>query len=414
MRASRATGAWLVGIVLASVMLALRAKTGPDYILDAGPPMDALIHGRWHEFVNARPAMGPLSLLFRAPFAALSQLTGGGGPLDDYNNAYRFGVFPCVVASGVFGLLLERIMRHDGRPFIHRLVVVTLCVVNPVALRALHFGHPEEILGASLAIGGAVAAVYGRAGWMALLLGVAIANKQWALLVLLPAVLPVPWKDLRKPLAWLAGVALAIVVPILVTNPSAFVAVNRTQLDIRTELVQPVSIWWPFMPSAHSAQRPGYHALPSWLGVTARPLLLTVCLVVPLLLATRVRQRPKWRVLPLVALVLLLRCMLDPVNNGYYHEPFFVALVAADAVVGAFGATLVALGALEILTLIRASAAGLSAVYLTWSVPFAIYLAGRAYGVDWGALVRSRGARGRGAEPSPPPSAAGARSPAAR
>jgi hypothetical protein len=104
------------------------------------------------------------------------------------------------------------------------------------------------------------------------------------------------------------------------------------------------------------------------------------------------------RALPLLALVMLLRCALDPLDNGYYHVPFFLALLAADGLSGRFYATAVACVFLQFPTTVQPSAGALNAFYISWAIPFAIYLAGRTYGLDWAALLRSRVARGPAAE----------------
>jgi steroid 5-alpha reductase family enzyme len=82
--------------------------------------------------------------------------------------------------------------------------------------------------------------------------------------------------------------------------------------------------------------------------------------------------------------------------------PFFMALVAADALSGTLTASLVATALLWLTPKVGTSADILNAFYLAWALPFAVYLAGRAYGTSWedvrGAF-RSRAARGRAAAP---------------
>jgi hypothetical protein len=92
----------------------------------------------------------------------------------------------------------------------------------------------------------------------------------------------------------------------------------------------------------------------------------------------------------LLALVMLMRCFLDPVNNGYYHVPFLLALIAADALAGYITPTIVAVIALEVTSRLakHGDLALLCGVYLAWVLPFAVYLAGRTYGLDWRALIR--------------------------
>src|SRR5205085_1063252 len=118
--------------------------------------------------------------------------------------------------------------------------------------------------------------------------------------------------------------------------------------------------------------------IPHWLGQVAHPGIVVVGVGLALLLARRVRANPWERALPLLALVLLLRCLLDPVDNGYYHEPFFIALVAADALTGSLVPTLVATAVLGFLTATTPPPGTLNAIYLVWAIPFAAYLAARA------------------------------------
>jgi hypothetical protein len=138
--------------------------------------------------------------------------------------------------------------------------------------------------------------------------------------------------------------------------------------------------------------------MPDWLGLIARPLIVTMGVALPLVFARRVAADLQGRGLALLALVMLLRCALDPADNGYYHVPFFLALLAADGLSGRFYATAAACVFLQFPTTVQPSAEALNAFYISWSIPFAIYLAGRAYGLDWAALLRTRVARGRAAE----------------
>jgi hypothetical protein len=373
----------LLLVAALSVWLAWRAHANPDYSIDGGPAIDALIHGRIHEFISARPAMGPLSLLIRAPFAALSLITGGGGTLDGYGTAYRFGVFPCVFAAGVLGIVLAEILRRAGRTPAEQWLALVLCMVNPVSQRALALGHPEEILGAVFVVAGMLAALSGRMKLMTVSLALGLLTKQWALFALLPAAIVVGWQRLKRPLIWFAVICLTIGIPILLADPQTLLHANTAQLDIKNEHVQPASIWWPFTDATYVPGRVGYHAMPDVLRRGARPLILALGLLLPLLYARRVRQSPLTRALPLLALIFLLRCCLDPVNNGYYHVPFLLTLIAADALAGWMIPTLVATAGLEAITLVAKHSgdpALISALYLGWSLPFVVYLALRTYG----------------------------------
>src|SRR5205085_12261013 len=84
-------------------------------------------------------------------------------------------------------------------------------------------------------------------------------------------------------------------------------------------------------------------------------------------------------VLHLLALIMLLRCLLDPTDYSYYHAPFITALVTAE-VLGrgrlpyAAGAATAAMWALSELIAPRGASA-LHAGYLAWALPMCAYLA---------------------------------------
>ena len=74
-------------------------------------------------------------------------------------------------------------MARRGRPRAVALLVPAAVLVSPLTYAALQYGHPEELLGAALATGGVLAAARARSPlWRALMLGCAIATKQWAIL----------------------------------------------------------------------------------------------------------------------------------------------------------------------------------------------------------------------------------------
>jgi Glycosyltransferase family 87 len=378
-----------VFVLIASGWIAWHSSSQWDYNDDAGPPIDALAHGRIHEFLAARPVMGPFSLILRAPFTVIANFTARGGESHFYFDDYRLGVLPCMVAAGLLGLWLARLMERRGASVFACAVPVVVCVVNPVSLRAVHFGHPEEVLGAALLAGSAVAAVERKPWTTAILLGLAITNKQWALIgapvVLTLAVLAHDRERLRKPAIALGAIALALVVPFLIVDASSLWHLTRALIDIRNSPVWPANVWYTFMPSLNGeeAQRwaPDLRHMPEWLGLFARPLIFTLAVVLPLAYWRRLKEDLVGRGLALLALVMLMRCALDPADNGYYHVPFLLALVTADALTGRFYATAVACVLLQLPTTLSPTAPDLSIYYLCWSVPFMIYLGARAYGV---------------------------------
>ena len=148
----------------------------------------------------------------RAPFALAAHGLGGGDVA-----VFRAVGLPCLLAGAVLGVSLAAslIARSAGRGTIA--IVVGLCAANPITLRALDVGHPEELLGAALSAGAVLVALRGRPTWAGVLLGLAVANKAWALLAVGPVLLALParrWWALG--IAW--GVALAFMLPLLLAG----------------------------------------------------------------------------------------------------------------------------------------------------------------------------------------------------
>jgi hypothetical protein len=137
--------------------------------------------------------MGALSILVRLPFAALAGFAGGGDLL-----AYQLGSIPCVAAAGVLGLAIARWMERRGASRAACIATVVFSMVNPLTWEALALGHPEELLGGALCAGAVLAALRGHSTRAGLLLGLALATKQWALI----AVLPATWPGSPRPPRW--------------------------------------------------------------------------------------------------------------------------------------------------------------------------------------------------------------------
>jgi hypothetical protein len=411
--------AWVASIMAglaASVWIAHASNTLWDYQHDGGPPIDALVNGRFHEFLAARPVMGPLSLVYRAPFAALGQLIGHGGPANLYLDDYRYGVFACLIAAFVFGVALGHFLEGLGRSQLACAFVALVSVVNPVTLRAVHFGHPEEVLGAAFLTASMLAAVL-RRPWLSLtLLACAVLNKQWGLIgapaVVLTLGIRVGWARLRTPALVMLGLAVALLVPLLVVDANSFWRATKELADLRGTFVFPASIWYGFAPdlpplkAIHS--KVGLHDIPTWLGLVARPLIIAMGIAVPLAFMRRLRQDVLSRAFPLLALVMLLRCALDPEDNSWYHAPFLLALVAADGIAGRFYATAFALFVLAAPNVFNFTPEQLGFFYACWTPAFAVYLGGRAYGLDWGEWLRTRVARAPGAAQAEHPTSSAA------
>jgi hypothetical protein len=215
-------------------------------------------------------------------------------------------------------------------------LALVLCVANPITLPALEFGHPEELLGAVLCVAAVLAAMSGRPIWAGALLGLAIANKQWALVAAGPVLLALP--D-RRPRALLSAVAVAgaFAAPFLLAGSAGFTAVVKSGTASNTSpIFQPWQAWWFFGSHGHivrglyGAIKVGYRSPPGWIEGIAHPLIVAVTVPLTLLCAwlrRRGLRRPPHEALLLLVLLLLLRCVLDPWDISYYSLPLLFALL---------------------------------------------------------------------------------------
>jgi hypothetical protein len=275
-----------------------------------------------------------------------------------------------------------------ARPAAAVLLVSVLAVINPGTFRALHWGHPEELLGGALCVGAIIAATRGRGLLAGVLLGLAVATKQWAVIAIIPTQLAAPAQRLR--LGLVAGaIAVAIGLPAMLLQPQAVVA-THTAIVQAQPVAGPVNVWWPFSTPRTAAERkagaPGFAAkIPAWIGTISHPLIVLLGIPLGWLFWRRRRYVGAHEVLGLFALLMLLRCLLDPWNNDYYHAPLLLSLLAWEAL-GRDGwprLTLLASAALALtfpasvdsMSALSADSLRYCVTYLAWALPLAGWLA---------------------------------------
>jgi hypothetical protein len=385
--AATATMAWL----------GLYGFVWSDYDEEARPAFDALTHGHLVEFLRLAPAYGG-SLVERAPFALMPSLWGGGELA-----VYRMVALPCLLAAAVLGIWLVARMRAQAHSSLARAVTLGLCVANPISLNALEIGHPEEILGASLCVAAVLLANRGRSLWAGALLGLAIANKEWALLALGPVLLVLPAKRRLPCLTSTGTTAAVILAPLTLIGSSGFLAGTRALATTPGEIFQPWQIWWflgapnhvpvpsgtarPVPMGAALSTHPQWRLAPAWLSGLTHPLIVAVGLGLAVAVWLRRRRATGAGVigerdaLLLLALVLLLRCVLDDWDVMYYLLPFVFALLAWEVTSPTVRPPVLALSSTALIWLSfqwlpeRASPDIQAAFFLAWSLPLAAMLA---------------------------------------
>ncbi|MEA2156933.1 MAG: hypothetical protein QOE11_3073, partial [Solirubrobacteraceae bacterium] len=206
---------WWLGALLgvaAMTWVGLVGFAWNDYDNEASAAFLALSHGDLGGFLAHVPVYGG-SMILRAPFAGAVAALGGGELA-----VYRAVSIPCLLAVATLGIVLARRMGGRGRSVGVRALVLGLCVANPVTVRALDIGHPEELLCAALAIGAVLAASDRRTILAAVLLGLAIATKAWAVLAIGPVLLALPGRRLLA-LGIAGAVAAMVLAPIVLFAP---------------------------------------------------------------------------------------------------------------------------------------------------------------------------------------------------
>jgi hypothetical protein len=377
----------LASLAVAATVVAIAQPTLGDYVLhgrnsdNAAPAMAAIVRGDFARVPSVQPVMGPVSLLVRAPFAALGHAIGG------LTLEYDLGAVACMWALAAVALLLAmRVRRRDGGMAAPAAVVLVL-VANPLTLAgALDAGHPEEVLAAALATAAVLAAVEDRGTLTGLLLGLAFATKPWAALAAPPALLALRGGH-RRALGIALGLAALLVAPLAAADPHRLLDGSRELA--RTIRVYPGSVWWPFASPVHApnlAGLPGAHAWAMPWGLTRSAGQL---LVGALALGAGLVHLRRWRALPVeaalafLAALMLARCLLDPMNLSYYAVPFLVALVAWETSrrrgLPVVSAT-VSVVAWATLMHPPANAALACALCLAWSLPLTGYLLTRRGG----------------------------------
>lgn len=388
--------------VAAMSWLGLYGYAWNDYENEALPAMQALVHGHFEKFAQLSPAYGG-SLLLRAPFALLPGLWGGGSLA-----VYRAVSIPCLIAAALLGLWLCARMRRAGQSRLARGLALGLCVVNPITLPALELGHADELLGACLCVAAVLLAAQppapARSRWTpqpralaaGLLLGLAIASKESAVIALGPALLALR-AGRRQMLAAAAVCAGALLAPIALLSAS-FVTATTGSASTASTIFQPWQAFWflgrhgALVHGLFGKPKPGYRIAPAWVGPISHPLVVFCGLLAPAALWWHRRRGAGGRavVLPLadalllLCLLSLLRCLLDTWDNVYYALPFLISLLAFEVSACdrppaiALCATVLCWASFQWMPQV-ASADAQAAFFLAWTVPLAAALALRLF-----------------------------------
>lgn len=377
---------WLLPLALAALLVAgavalsLRAPLGADYPGPTcatcdypGPSIDALVAGDAHGFFTQQPVMGSVSLLLRAPVAALA---------DGQLWRYRLGALACLLVLVGIALLVAREMRVRRRGAAVCGLVAALMVCGPLTTQALRLGHPEELLAGGLCVAAILLAARGRGTWAGVALGLALATKPWALFAIVPVLMASPASIRLRAVLTGAGVAAAFTLPMLLGDPERFISLAR-QFSRGGVGLTPVNVWWGYGHVAGQEVTPhgtsDAFALPHAIASIAHPL-ITLLAVGGALAYWRLRPNADaLDALGVFALAMLARCLLDPLTYGYHHAPFLLGLLAWEGLRrrGLPWAGLAVTAAAYVMSNLLPADPDpslINRVYLAWAVPVAGWL----------------------------------------
>jgi hypothetical protein len=323
--------AFALGGCLIAIGVAWSASLTGDYTIhgqvggdNPAPAINALLHGQIGRFATAQPLMGLTSILLRIPFAAAATAVGGGNLL-----AYRLGAIACLMPGG----LLVASLAYSVRPSLRELaplallaLLATIVLAGPMTLAAVNAGHPEEVLASVLAAAAVLAATRERNCAAAILLGLAVGTKQWALIAAFPVAASLQRNRVRFALT-AGAVALMMLAPAPLLNPGAFATASRSVGS--THFANAFSIWWPFGTDLGKGGLASVRILPLGLSRSDASLLLLTAVIVASAAARACRRIDG---LALLALLALIRCAADPLPIEYYYVPLIVALAGWETV----------------------------------------------------------------------------------
>jgi hypothetical protein len=181
------------------------------------------------------------------------------------------------------------------------------------------------------------------------------------------------------------AIAALFTLPLIIGNSGGFMRISHNAAAAGTLTTR--STWWFLvaepvqlhlrLAATSSSEFTVYH-VPLWLGQITHPLIIVTA--IPLTLLVYWRNRSRSAALPLLSLLFLLRCVLDPLDNVYYHVPLFLSLLAWETLMPRRSVPFVTLLTAVALWLTfdviepTASPPTTNLVYVSWTGLLALYL----------------------------------------
>ena len=343
---------------------------------NAEPALEALSRGHVREFFREQPGMGPLTLAARAPVVALAR-AADASDLD----RYRAGAAVCLILAMLIVAWLAREALARSAPLLAVAGFVAVAALATVWTKAVEFGHPEEPLAVALLLASAVLAARRQQLAAGLVLGAAVATKEWALLGVGPVVLIAGVADWKRLLLPTLVVAVLLIGPMAIGSPSAFKEAHAARVESISIYGSPLSVWWRFgdrQVIRRTAAGEDYVVHPPKLATTlVRPGALIVALLLSYLWWRRNRGAEVLEPLALLALIFLLRAAFDTVTFSYHHIAMLMTLAAWEVLARRRFPVVAAAATVCLQITVRSidDFDAMNTVYLAWTLPLGVYLA---------------------------------------
>jgi hypothetical protein len=198
------------------------------------------------------------------------------------------------------------------------------------------------------------------------------------------------------------------VAPFFLSDPGGYVDAQGRAGSIPVTSWQPASpysVWYPVTPTKSIRIRPvdgrsvvRVRPVPPFVAAVAKKVIVIAAFLLTVPLILRRRRLSATDPLLVLAFALLLRCVLDPFDNPYYHLPFLLAFLAWETlsvrgvpVVASFVSLsfLLQTRLTEIFTSVPAYTVHCVA-YLAWSLPLLGFMAVHLYSPALGQRISQR------------------------
>jgi hypothetical protein len=249
----------------------------------------------------------------------------GGSDLS----AYQAGALACMLPLAFGAAWLVSVPGITHRQRVARVLTVLVVISSPVLRTTLQVGHPEDVVAAVLATMAVVAATNGQARLAAVLLGLSIGAKEWALVALVPVMIALPGK--RRSVAVISGGLVLLLVGLPWLGDPA--AVDRAVHAQTTAFLSPLSPLWPLADPIRFFGGGYVRAARSIPWGLQRSGALAIQLIIALALGSvwYLRLRHKGVICnPICLLVLLsaVRCICDTAALEYYWLALLIPVAA--------------------------------------------------------------------------------------